>query len=206
MTVTVASEILGFLAGAIGLGLAAPQAVRVRKLGAFGVSSPTWILTLIAYTSWLGYGLRTDSPSQIVANGISSALTIWLLTALLAGKRWKWPVIIGALVIFPTAMIFLPEMAMSAFLLSLVAATWPQVVRAWRAWRQKTPIPAVSKLSWTLYLTSGLLWVAYAALGGRVLVLFTSGLNVVASIAILALTILANKSGSEQTEPKEKTP
>jgi len=205
MSLTLISETLGFLAGAIGLGLAAPQAIRVRKLGAFGVSSATWILTLIAYTSWLGYGLRTDSPSQIVANGISSALTIWLLTALLAGKRWKWPIIIGTLAVFPTTMIFLPEMLMSAFLLSLVAATWPQIARAWRAWRQKTPIPAVSKFSWALYLTSGLLWVAYAILGGRILVFFTSGLNVVASIAILTFTILANRSGTERTESTPKT-
>ena len=49
------AELLGLLGGAIGLSVSIPQALRIRRLGTFGVSRATWMLTYAAYCAWLGY-------------------------------------------------------------------------------------------------------------------------------------------------------
>lgn len=186
-------EILGFLAGAFGLTIAIPQTLRIRKHGTAGVSPATWMLTYAAYASWLGYGLATSSPSQVVTNSIALLLGGWLLLALLAQKTWKWAYLLGIAAGAPAFIIFAPTAITSLVLLAFVTTTWPQIWRAAQAWRQHITIPGVSTLTWGLNLTSGALWFAYALLGERPVVATAATLNIVASLLILTFTHLANK-------------
>lgn len=160
-------ELVGLMGGAFGLSVAAPQALRVRKLGTFGVSRTTWMLMYASFCSWLGYGIRESSISQAVTNGIALLLGAWLLVALLKGEPWRWPFIVGVVVLAPLVITLVPVAVMWAILLSFSATRWPQVVRSWQAWRQRPPIPAVSTLTWTLSLGSAALWLAYGALDTR---------------------------------------
>lgn len=198
------AEAVGFVAGAIGLSVALPQALRIRKVGTFGVSRITWMATFIVYGCWLGYGIRTDSPSQMTVNVIALLLSGWLLMALLAGERWKWPFLCLAPVLAPVVIMGVPDTAMTVILLSTQAVSVPQIVRSWRAWREKTPIPAVSNLTWILVLTSSVLWLAYALIDNRPLVIVTGLIAIVASSLILILTRLANRASGNDALVERK--
>lgn len=203
---TSASETLGIFAGILGLCVSAPQALRVRRQGTFGVSRATWMLMFAAYCCWLGYGIRTDSPSQILANGIALLIAGWLLIALLAGVKWKWPFLISVLVAGPSVILLVPEAAMSALLLAFEGVFIPQVYRSWQAWRQRTPIPAVSNLTWTVSLLSSSFWLAYAVTGQRPLVVATALVAISASSLILVFTRLANSTAGNARMGESPSP
>lgn len=194
------SELLGLIAGVLGLCVSAPQAVRVRRQGTFGVSRATWMLMFAAYCCWLGYGIRTDSPSQVLANSVALLIAGWLLVALLAGQRCKWPFLVTVAIAAPGIILLVPETAMTVILLGFEGVFIPQVYRSWRAWRQRTPIPAVSNLTWMLSLLSSSLWLAYAITGQRTLVVTTALIAITASSFILWFTRLANGTRNDLGE------
>ena len=127
-------------------------------------------------------------------NSIALCLGSWLLIALLAGEKWKWPFLVAVLLVAPTTIVTVPEQIMQVILLGFQAVFIPQIIRSWRAWRQHTPIPAVSNLTWALVLISSFLWLSYAILDDRTLVIITGLIAIFASILILVLTRLANKN------------
>lgn len=153
------------------------------------------MLTFAAYASWLGYGIRTASPSQMVVNVIALLLGGWLLTALLSGERWKWLFLLGLPLVAPLIINVVPEPVMYTVLFAFQATFIPQIIRSWRAWREGTPTPAVSNLTWILVLASSFLWLAYALIDSRTLVVVTGLIAIVASSLILMLTRLANSAG-----------
>lgn len=187
-------EFVGLLGGAFGLLVAAPQAIRVRRLGTFGVSRLTWMLMYASFCSWLGYGIREASPSQAITNGIAMALGAWLLMALLQGERWRWPFIAGTALVAPVVISLVPSSLMMVILIGFSATRWPQVFRSFRAWRAGTPTPAVSALTWGLSLSSAALWLLYGLLDSRVLVMVTSALAMAASLLIIVFIRLAART------------
>lgn len=189
-----AVEFVGLLGGAFGLSVAAPQAIRVRRLGTFGVSRLTWMLMYASFCSWLGYGIREASPSQAITNGVAMLLGAWLLMALLEGQRWRWPFILGIAMVAPVVIVLVPPSLMMVILIGFSATRWPQVFRSFRAWREATPTPAVSVLTWILSLSSAALWLLYGVLDGRVIVMVTSTLAMAASILIILFTRLAART------------
>lgn len=199
------AEALGLAGGIAGLSVAAPQVWKAYKRGGSGVSVGTWMLMYTAYCSWLGYGLRTNSPSQVAANVVAGVLGAWLLYVLLAGTRWRWVIILGAPVTSLALIMSLSEPAMNAVLLSFEAAFIPQIVKSYKAWRGKVPAPGVSLLAWTLSAVSSLLWLSYAIVGGRLLVVATCLIALVCASAILLFSMLANSSGASREPASSDT-
>lgn len=147
-----------------------------------------------SFCSWLGYGIREASPSQAITNGIAMLLGAWLLVALLDGKRWRWAFIVGIPILAPVVIYFSPYSLMMVVLIGFAATRWPQVFRSFRAWREATPTPAVSMLTWGLSLSSAAVWLLYGAIDGRVVVMATSSLAMAASLLIIIFSRLAART------------
>ena len=77
------AELLGFIAGGLGMFFGLPQALRVRKLGhGRGVSLISWMLQFGVATSWAAYGFDIDSPSVLLTNvgaGLVNASVIFAI-------------------------------------------------------------------------------------------------------------------------------
>ena len=62
-------ELVGFIAGSLGIFFGVPQALRVRRLGhGRGVSLFSWLLQFGVATSWAAYGFDVDSRSLLIMN------------------------------------------------------------------------------------------------------------------------------------------
>lgn len=160
------------------------------------------MLMYASFCSWFGYGLRTESISQMLTNGIALLLGAWLLHALLAGWRWRWPFLITVPVMAPAIIMGIPLPAMSLVLLGFSVTRWPQVMRSYRAWREHTPTPAVSGASWMLSMLSAGLWLLYGFLDGRGLVMLTSTIGLVAAVLIVLFTRLATPPQPERAHDR----
>jgi uncharacterized protein with PQ loop repeat len=187
-------ELLGLVAGTLGLAIALPQALKIHRLGQTdGVSVLTWFLMFASCSAWFGYGLRTASLSQASTNFIALALDAWLLLLLLRPHRWRHAVLIAVFVAMVTASLFLPILAMSALLVSFSLVRWPQAITSLRRWRARQPVPAVSYLTWSMALASTSLWGIYAIATDRSVVLAASIISATAAVLILAATAAANR-------------
>jgi len=192
------TELIGLLAGAIGLTMAIPQALRIRRLGDHtGVSTTTWLLGYSSCAAWVGYGIRTASLSQVVANFIALLLHAWLISLLLKGTKWRLPALVGIPTIIIVFAYLGPHAAVATSLLLFALTQWPQAIRSVYAAIAHTPIPAVSTPTWLISLTAGSLWAAYGFFSERNLVVATSLIAVVATSIILIATTVANRRDND---------
>jgi len=83
---------IGYLAALLTTISAGPQlAYILRTRDARGVSIPSWLTLSAGVTLWLVYGLRVGSGPLIVANAISVALDISIVSAVLWIRRTPLP-------------------------------------------------------------------------------------------------------------------
>ncbi len=83
MTTLPAHEILGFVAGALGLCAFVPQVVKVwRQRSTRDISLLTFSLLTVATALWIVYAFLASALSLLVAN----ALTLVLVAAILVAK------------------------------------------------------------------------------------------------------------------------
>ena len=204
------AETLGLLGGVIGLSISVPQILKVRRLGTQGVSATTWAIMYSSCCSWLGYGIRTDSPAQVLTNSVAMGLVGFLLISMAQrrpGRRARaatWAFLPGMLIAGVYGIGHVSEQTMRVILLSFEVTFLPQLARSFIAWRRKTPIPAVSNLTWSLSALSSLLWLSYAVVGGRTLVIVTALIALGAATLIVVFTTLANAYvGQEKTRRKD---
>lgn len=187
-------ELLGLIAGTLGLAIALPQVLKIQRLGNYeGVSTLTWILMFSSCSAWFGYGLRTASASQAATNLIALLLDAWLLALILRRYPWRYPLLIVLFAAMFAAAYFLPIFVMSALLMSFSVVRWPQAVTSVRRWRAGIPAPAVSYLTWAMALSSTSLWGVYALITGRGIILAASIVSGIAAIVILLATAAANR-------------
>lgn len=173
------SEIVGFIAGAIGISSALPQTLRIRKLGhSKGVSLPTWLIGYSAGSSWVGYGITTNSPAQWVTNGISCLLTMTVIFAILKNHPRTYFILVVIPFIFITFALLVPHTILSGFLLIFSATKIPQVVKSWRTWRV-LGLSAVSIPACLFSMIDDSFWITYGVLGHRVVVEVTATLGIV---------------------------
>jgi uncharacterized protein with PQ loop repeat len=195
-------ELVGFLGGAIGLAISAPQIVRIiRSRSQVGVSLFSWLVYTLSVSSWAAWGFRNHSPSQVVTNFIAACLTGYLAWLLLR-TRLKGKVPLPA---FSAALVLLvlvsacevlittePEPIVDVILALFLTSRVPQVVTSYRSFR----LARRTVVSLTTYVMSGLsavCWILYGILSGVLVITIFSAVVLGLSILILVFELLAIK-------------
>lgn len=80
-----AAGVLAVVSPALTVGRAVPQAARLLRSSASGVSAATWILILVTSELWCAYGVFAHVPAELAANVPNGALA--LVVVVLAGRR-----------------------------------------------------------------------------------------------------------------------
>lgn len=159
------AEIFGFAAAVQGVLQGWPQARKVRSLGhASGVSLAMWVMMTASSAAWLGYGLRTASPSLIastVATGVINANVVLAISNNRAGLAARMA---GIFVVVTAAAALLPVWIVNPLLFFFTLSRVPQVARSWKTRRMGGGTTAVSFASNALSLGCLSCWMAYSVL------------------------------------------
>ena len=194
----ISAEVVGFIAGALGMFFGLPQALRVRRLGhGRGVSLISWLLQFGVATSWATYGFDVKSPSVFLTNlgaGIVNASVIWAIIQ----NRWKSIAILTSYVaLLATLVLVLPSTLVSALLIALVFAQTPQVYKSYKNIRygkdSAVSIVALSVSSFSIFL-----WFIYAAMIDDNLIKVSTIISFTTNVAIIALEIIGKRKRSLQ--------
>lgn len=186
-------EIVGLAAGAVGFMQVFPQLLRVRSRGTVrGVSLATWLMFIASHASWMGYGIRTHSVSQIVANA-GGALWVSYLVGQIIKDRIKAFISVSLTVVSMALLVVnVPFAIMNLILAAFSLSRVPQVVRSITTWRNSHESD-VSVLTWAISFTSTSLWLIYSLIDARPIVTFTSLVSLLASFVICFTEIAAAK-------------
>lgn len=186
-------ELLGFLAGGIGMFYGLPQARSIRAAGhGEGVSLAGWVLMFAVSASWASYGVSIGAPSVIITNTIAGLVNASVVIALVGHERrpllWL-PAFAAGVLVFVLVM---PAAVVSALLISLVFAQAPQILESYRSVREGRAT-VVSLNAMLVSILSLLCWGGYALLSDRPLMILTTALALAVSLSITALELLARR-------------
>ncbi len=186
-------ELIGLLAGCVGMVQAIPQVRQIRSLGhGRGVNLTSWVLTLVVQASWLGYGTRIDSPAVLITNAAGGVLAAAVVIALVHNpKIWAGALLLAALAVASIVQL-VPAGPLSIYLVTLTAARAPQALESYRNFRHARAT-AVSLTSLYFMATSLVLWEVFALMEHRGLMLVTTSLALALTVAIAGLEIGAGK-------------
>lgn len=199
-------EIVGVIAGILGLIVAVPQLIKVLKAhNHVGVNITAWMLMLLNYTVWLGFSWRMDSPSQLWANILAAALTSILVYVLLR-EQWNnsyTPIlfIVFIMSISVTAILTSPIWLMNTILAAFILARLPQVfssIKSWQLGRHTT----VSITAYILMALSSIGWATYGALSGLYMNLISSSIGLLLSGLVVLFEVLAERKYRSYYKPK----
>jgi uncharacterized protein with PQ loop repeat len=192
-------EICGFIGGAIGVGTALPQVLRIRKLGhTQGLALSPWVLMLIQFAAWSGFGVKAASPSILIANVLTFFTTALVVTAITKNDLKTWAVIVSAGALIGAFVIYGPALITDIALIALTASRLPQLAKSWLNRNSRTST-AVSISSLVVALVSMAFWMAYAVLTSSYLIVITT---TVAICITLATALVENKVASTEKESK----
>lgn len=157
----ISAEVVGFIAGGIGIFFGLPQALRVRKLGhGRGVSLISWTLQFAVAASWATYGFDTKSPSIMLTNLVALLVNASVIMAILRNNLKSISLLIIYAAMWATLILSLPSAAVSTLLVALNFAQSPQVVKSFHNIRVgKDSAVSVTGLSVSCF--SILIWILY---------------------------------------------
>jgi uncharacterized protein with PQ loop repeat len=195
----ISAEVVGFIAGALGMFFGLPQALRVRRLGhGRGVSLISWLLQFGVATSWATYGFDVKSPSVLLTNvgaGIVNATVIWAIIQ----NRLKSIVILTSYVaVLATLVLVLPSVLVSALLIALVFAQSPQVYKSYKN-LEGGKDSAVSVVALSVSSFSIFLWFIYAIMIADTLIKVSTTISFSTNVAIIVLELIGKRRRGKLT-------
>jgi uncharacterized protein with PQ loop repeat len=195
----ISAEVVGFIAGALGMFFGLPQALRVRRLGhGRGVSLISWLLQFGVATSWATYGFDVKSPSVLLTNvgaGIVNATVIWAIIQ----NRLKSVVILTSYVaVLATLVLVLPSVLVSALLIALVFAQSPQVYKSYKN-LEGGKDSAVSVVALSVSSFSIFLWFIYAIMIADTLIKVSTTISFSTNVAIIVLELIGKRRRGKLT-------
>jgi uncharacterized protein with PQ loop repeat len=190
----ISAEVVGFIAGALGMFFGLPQALRVRRLGhGRGVSLISWLLQFGVATSWATYGFDLKSPSVLLTNvgaGIVNATVIW---AIIQNRLKSIAILITYVAVLATLVLMLPSALVSALLIALVFAQSPQVYKSYQNIKGGND-SAVSVLALSVSSFSIFLWFIYAIMIEDTLIKVSTTISFSTNVSIIVLEIIGKRS------------
>jgi len=187
------AELLGFIAGGLGMFFGLPQALRVRKLGhGRGVSLISWMLQFGVATSWAAYGFDIDSPSVLLTNVGAGLVNASVIFAIIRNNVKTFVILSGYAAGLSALILNLPSAIVSALLIALVFAQSPQIVKSFKNLAVGAE-SAVSVSALSVSSVSILLWFIYAVLADVPLILLSTTIAVSINISIIILELIGKR-------------
>lgn len=195
----ISAEVVGFIAGGLGMFFGLPQALRVRRLGhGRGVSLISWLLLFGTSTCWGAYGFDISSPSVLLTN-IGAALVNASVIMAIMKNNLKSIALLSVYASALSALILnLPSAVVSVLLVVVVFAQAPQILKSYRnlhaGAHTAVSISALSVSSFSIAL-----WLVYAVLADISLILLSSSVAVSINISIIILELMGKRRRELQT-------
>ncbi|MGA3352591.1 MAG: PQ-loop domain-containing transporter [Acidimicrobiales bacterium] len=188
-TAVTAAGVLGISSPALTIGRAAPQAVRIIRSGAAGVSVWTWIQAIFLAEVWGAYGFLFHVQAEVVTNipGGVLALLVVILVGYRTGATAKVLALTSACSLAAAALIIASVAYGVPRVVSLVAVVGalglyvPQLVKLFRS----PEIAGVSLASWQLALLGTISWIAYGIVVHKLPVVLPNVVMLPSSLAIV---------------------
>jgi uncharacterized protein with PQ loop repeat len=186
-------EVVGFIAGGIGIFFGLPQALRVRKLGhGRGVSLISWTLQFAVAASWATYGFDTKSPSIMLTNLVALLVNASVIMAILRNNVKSISLLIIYAAMWATLILSLPSAAVSTLLVALNFAQSPQVVKSFHNIRVgKDSAVSVTALSVSCF--SILIWILYGFMADDSLIKVSALVALSINLLIIALELIGKR-------------
>jgi uncharacterized protein with PQ loop repeat len=187
------AELLGFIAGGLGMFFGLPQALRVRKLGhGRGVSLISWMLQFGVATSWAAYGFDIDSPSVLLTNVGAGLVNASVIFAIMRNNVKTLVILSGYAAGLSALILNLPSAIVSALLIALVFAQSPQIVKSFKnlaiGAESAVSVSALSVSSFSIFL-----WFIYAVLAEVPLILLSTTIAISINISIIVLELIGKR-------------
>jgi uncharacterized protein with PQ loop repeat len=180
-----ATTILGALGTLIGLVRAVPQLVRLlRARDAHGVSLDTAATSSIVSFGWATYGVLTEQPAVTLATGASGIVfaIITVVAARLGRSARELRAAPVWFVVLLAAVLVQGSDALGLLLpVSVLIANVPQIAAAFR----ERDLTGLSIGTWSLSMSDGLVWGAYALVSGDTSILVFGVLQLTTSATIV---------------------
>lgn len=179
------AEVFGFAAAAFGIAQGIPQARRVRALGhSRGVSLATWLMMMASSAAWLGYGIRTASPSLVVSTVATGFINAGVALAVAGSTRSLRVRLAAVACAFVVGAVVLPTWIVSPVLFFFTFSRIPQIVRSWKSRRTGAADTAVSMSSTMLGVACLLCWEVYSILLMSVTLVGTTTIALATNLAV----------------------
>jgi uncharacterized protein with PQ loop repeat len=189
----ISAEVVGFIAGALGMFFGLPQALRVRRLGhGRGVSLISWMLQFGVATSWAAYGLDIRSPSVLLTNVGAGLINASVIMAVMRNKVKSLSILIAYASLLTTLVLVLPSFLVSALLISLLCAQGPQIVKSYKnisaGKDSAVSLAALSVSSFSIFL-----WFIYAVMVSDSLIMVSTVISFSSMISIIILESIGKR-------------
>jgi uncharacterized protein with PQ loop repeat len=187
------AELVGFIAGGLGMFFGLPQALRVRKLGhGRGVSLISWMLQFGVATAWAAYGLDVDSPSVLLTNVGAGLINASVIMAIMRNNLKSIATLVIYASVLTALVLLLPSFLVSALLISLVFAQSPQIMKSYKnisiGKDSAVSITALSVSSFSIFL-----WFVYAIMVSDALIIVSTVISFSSMISIIILESIGKR-------------
>ena len=189
----ISAEVVGFIAGGIGIFFGLPQALRVRKLGhGRGVSLVSWTLQFAVAASWATYGFDSKSPSILLTNLVAAVVNASVIMAILRNNAKSISLLIIYAAAWTTLILVLPSTAVSTLLVALNFAQSPQIVKSFHNIRAgKDSAVSVTALSVSCF--SILIWILYGFMADDSLIKVSALVALSINSVIITLELIGKR-------------
>ena len=184
------AEIFGFIAAILGVMQGLPQAAKVRALGhSAGVSLVMWLMMTGSSAAWLGYGIRTGSPSLIASTVATIVINGRVVVAIRPDHRMLVAWLGLGSAVFAAGTAALPHWVVAPMLYAFTLSRVPQVMRSWKSRRLATSESAVSVGSIALSMGCLLSWEVYSVLLASPTLIGTTTVALATNVAVAWLEL-----------------
>jgi uncharacterized protein with PQ loop repeat len=189
----ISAELVGFIAGALGMFFGLPQALRVRRLGhGRGVSLISWMLQFGVATSWAAYGLDIKSPSVLLTNVGAGLINASVIMAVMRNNVKSLSILVTYASVLTALVLVLPSFLVSALLISLLCAQGPQIVKSYKNISVGKD-SAVSTAALSVSSFSIFLWFIYAVMVSDSLIMVSTVISFSSMISIIILESIGKR-------------
>jgi uncharacterized protein with PQ loop repeat len=193
------AELVGFIAGALGMFFGLPQALRVRRLGhGRGVSLISWLLQFGVAISWGAYGLDIESPSVLLTNLGAALINASVIVAIMRNNLKSISTLLANAGVLTALVLLLPSFLVSTLLISLVFAQSPQIIKSYKnisgGKDSAVSITALSVSSFSIAL-----WFIYAVMVSDLLIKVSTIISFTSMISIIALELIGKRKRALNT-------
>lgn len=195
----ISAEVVGFIAGALGMFFGLPQALRVRRLGhGRGVSLISWMLQFGVATSWAAYGLDIRSPSVLLTNVGAGLINASVIVAVMRNNVKSLSILVAYASVLTTLVLVLPSFLVSALLISLLCAQGPQIIKSYKNISAGKD-SAVSIVAQSVSSFSIFLWFIYAVMVSDSLIIVSTVISFTSMISVIVLESIGKRQRTLNT-------